>query len=77
MPSIDCKKWFDKLYRILDCDKDDTVWKDVEKHMKDCRPCWDRLEFEKRLKEKIKSSCCKESCTESLRTRIKALFEKY
>ena len=74
---MNCDEWFDRLYQLLDRDRDDTVWRDVEKHMKECRPCWDRFEFEKHLKERLKNSCCKESCTETLRTRIKALFKKY
>ena len=74
---MNCKEWYDKLYQILDRDMEDSVWRDVEIHMKECRSCWDRYEFEMHLKEKVKSSCCLESCTESLRLRIKALFEKY
>jgi mycothiol system anti-sigma-R factor len=74
---MNCDEWFDRLYQILDRDMDDVVWRDVESHMKNCRPCWDRYEFEVRLKAKVKKSCCIESCTESLRLRIKALFEKY
>jgi mycothiol system anti-sigma-R factor len=74
---MNCDEWFDRLYRILDRDVDEVVWREVEEHMKLCRSCWDRYEFEKRLKEKVKVSCCRESCTESLRVRIKALFEKY
>ncbi len=72
-----CDEWFDRLYQILDRDLDETVWRDLEAHMKSCRPCWDRFEFEKLLKERVKNSCGKESCTESLRLRIKALFKKY
>jgi len=74
---MNCNEWFDRLYQILDKDVDEVVWRDVEEHMKLCRTCWDRYEFEKRLKEKVKESCCGESCTESLRTRVKSLFEKY
>jgi len=74
---MNCDEWFERLYQILDRDMDEVVWTDVEFHMKSCRPCWDRFEFEKRLKARIQSSCCKEPCTESLRVRIKALFEKY
>jgi len=74
---MNCNEWFERLYQILDKDVDEVVWREVEEHMKLCRPCWDRYEFEKRLKERVKSSCCKESCTESLRKRVVALFEKY
>ena len=74
---MNCDEWFDRLYQLLDRDLDEKVWRDVEKHMKLCRSCWDRFEFEKRLKERLKNSCCEETCTETLRVRIKALFEKY
>jgi len=74
---MNCDEWFNRLYQILDRDVDEVVWREVEEHMKLCRRCWDRYEFEKRLKEKVKDSCCQESCTDSLRRRVKALFEKY
>jgi mycothiol system anti-sigma-R factor len=74
---MNCDEWFDRLYQILDRDLDESVWKDLEAHMKLCQSCWDRFEFEKRLKARLKESCCKESCTEKFRVRIKALFEKY
>ena len=73
---MNCKEWLERLYQILDRDLNGNVWNDVERHMKDCRSCWDRFEFEKVLKEKVKNSC-KDTCAESLRVRIKALFEKY
>ena len=75
---MNCDQWFDRLYQILDGDLgDQAVWKDLQEHMKGCQPCWDRFEFEKRLKARLKDSCCKESCTETIRLRIKALFKKY
>ena len=73
---MNCQEWYDKLYQILDRDLDDTLWRDLNAHMKECQSCWDRFEFEKTIKERLKSSCCKESCTESLVIRIKALFKK-
>ena len=73
---MNCKEALEKIYEFLDKDGSVPV-SEIEKHLDCCRHCWDRFEFEKRLKERIKSSCCKESCTESLRIRIKALFQKY
>ena len=74
---MNCEEWFEQLYQILDKDVDDVFWREVEEHMKQCRPCWDRLEFEKRLKERIHKVCLEEPCGESVRTRVKALLEKY
>jgi mycothiol system anti-sigma-R factor len=74
---MNCDEWLQKLYKILDRDMSEISWKEVEAHMKDCRPCWDRFEFEKRLKDRVKNSCRTVSCTESFRLRIKAIFQKY
>jgi mycothiol system anti-sigma-R factor len=74
---MNCDQWFDRLYQILDRDLDEDAVKELKAHMKDCRSCWDRFEFEKRLKARLKDSCCKESCTDTIRLRIKALFKKY
>ena len=73
---MNCDQWFDRLYQILDHDLDEATVRALREHMKNCRPCWDRFEFEKRLKERLNSSCCIESCAQSLRSRIKALFKK-
>ena len=74
---MNCEEWYDKLYQILDQDLDASSLQELQVHMKNCRPCWDRFEFEKQLKERLQNSCCIETCTETLRIRIKALFEKY
>ncbi len=74
---MNCDEWFKRLYQILDHDLDTVVWREVEAHMKLCRSCWCRFEFESLLKKRLKKSCGKESCTESFRARIKALLEKY
>ncbi len=73
---MNCDQWFDRLYQILDGDLDQDAWKELKAHMNDCQSCWDRFEFEKRLKARLKDSCCKESCTETIRARLKALFKK-
>ena len=54
---MNCQEWYDKLYQILDRDLDQTVWQELEAHMKLCRSCWDRFEFEKDLKARVKKSC--------------------
>jgi mycothiol system anti-sigma-R factor len=73
---MNCDEWIERLYQILDRDMDANFGHDLEEHMKDCRACFDRFEFEKQLKARVKDSCCIESCTETLRIRIKALFRK-
>ena len=74
---MNCDQWFEKLYQILDRDLDEAAWKELKEHMSDCRPCWDRYEFEKRLKARLKDSCCKDTCAETIRSKIKAIFKKF
>jgi mycothiol system anti-sigma-R factor len=73
---MNCKEALEKIYEFLD--KDISVpLSEIEKHLDWCRHCWDRFEFEKRLIERLKKSCHKEPCSETLRSRINALLEKY
>jgi mycothiol system anti-sigma-R factor len=74
---MNCNEWFAHLYQILDRDPDETVWQEVEEHMKHCRRCSDRFEFEARIKELVKKSCGQERCPEAFRNRIKNLLKKY
>lgn len=73
---MNCKEALEKIYEFLDKD-DSAPLSAIEQHLDWCRPCWDRFEFEKRLIERIKKSCHKESCTEKLKNRIQSLLEKY
>lgn len=74
---MNCTGSLEKLYQYLDGDLDKAPKGDIEKHLKRCLECWDRFEFEKRLIERFKASCCKEVCPDTLRRRIQSLLEKY
>ena len=74
---MNCRDSFELLYRYIDGDHDGLSVEEIEIHLKLCRPCWDRFEFEKKLKERLKSCCHKETCSDELRQRIKSLLEKY
>ncbi len=73
---MNCEEWFERLYQILDRDLDESLWLDLERHMRACRPCLERFEFEKRIQDHLKKSCCEETCTESIRVRIRAIIEE-
>jgi mycothiol system anti-sigma-R factor len=74
---MNCEESFEMLFQYIDKDMDSLTIQEIEVHLKHCRPCWDRFEFEKKLKERFRKSCCKEPCPDSLLHRIKALLEKY
>jgi mycothiol system anti-sigma-R factor len=73
---MNCREALAKIYEFLD--KDGTIpLKEIETHLDWCRPCWDRFEFEKQLKALVQKSCCKETCPDSLKEKIKTILEKY
>jgi mycothiol system anti-sigma-R factor len=74
---MNCEDSFEKLYQFIDKDLDGLTCSEVEKHLKDCRPCWNRYEFERLLKMRLQSSCRQEPMSETLLLRIKTLLEKY
>ena len=74
---MNCRESLEKLYQFLDRDMDQVPMSEIKKHLDRCRHCWDRFEFEKLLKERLKKSCCKEICPDSLRQRIQSLLKKF
>jgi mycothiol system anti-sigma-R factor len=73
---MNCREALAKIYEFLDRE-DSAPLSEIEKHLDRCRHCWDRFEFEKKLKALVKKSCCKEVCPDTLKRRVKALLEKY
>lgn len=74
---MNCEEWFHRLYQILDRDLDDKMWAELEAHMRDCQPCLDRFQLEKRIQDRVKKSCKEETCAESFRLRIRAIIQKF
>ena len=74
---MNCSESFELIYRYIDKDLEKISTEELEIHLKICHSCWDRVEFERRLKDRLKTSCHKETCSESLVKRIKNLLEKY
>jgi mycothiol system anti-sigma-R factor len=74
---MNCNESFELLYRYIDHDCDGITIQEIEIHLRGCRPCWGRFEFEKLLLARVKESCRKETCTEKLKQRIQAILENY
>jgi mycothiol system anti-sigma-R factor len=74
---MNCRESLQKLYEFLDGELEKVPMSEIEMHLNNCRPCWDRFEFEKQLIAVIKKRCCKETCSDQLRKRVQSLLEKY
>lgn len=69
IPSIECEEAIRKLLEYLDNELQQHDHQVMEKHLHTCRSCYSRMEFEKKLKFKIKENKL-EKASDSLRSRI-------
>lgn len=73
---MNCEEVLEHLFEFLDGELDDATEGDIEHHLKRCRGCFSRAEFERRLKRKLSESAQTEA-PESLRSRVRALISKF
>lgn len=53
---ISCTDVLSKLYAFLDGEIDDLTETEIEHHLHHCRECFSRVDFEKKLKSKVRST---------------------
>ena len=77
MPSrIECEEAIARLMEYLDGELDGVVRRQMEEHLETCRECFDRAEFERRLRERLKETGSTPP-PESLRRRIRRLVDGF
>jgi anti-sigma factor (TIGR02949 family) len=64
------------LVAYLDREIDAHTAAEIERHFEDCRGCFSRAEFERKLKTHVRAAGSR-TAPERLRARIKALVEKF
>jgi len=75
-PTINCEEVLKHLVAYLDRETDAHTAAQIDRHLEDCRGCFSRAEFERRLKSRVAATGTA-SAPESLRARIKALIERF
>ena len=73
---INCEEALARLFDYLDHELDDHRHTEMEQHLKICRSCYSRAEFEKRLKAKL-SGVAAEKPTEEFEYRIRKLLGNF
>jgi mycothiol system anti-sigma-R factor len=73
---LSCEDVIGKLLEYLDRELDPAAQRDVEHHLKTCRACFSRAEFERRLRARV-AEAGETKAPESLRRRIRALIGRY
>ncbi len=69
---IDCDEAIRMLFEYLDDELADQDHEAMEAHLHECRACFSRMEFDKRLKGMIKGKEI-ESAPDALRNRVKKI----
>lgn len=73
---LSCEEVVQQLFAYLDADLDDTASAHIHRHLETCRACCSRLEFEKRLRAKVRASGTQEA-PERLYQRIRNILDPY
>jgi len=73
---LNCDEAIRMLYEFLDQELEKQDHAAVEAHLKTCRACFSRMEFDKRLRGLVKGPSDK-TVPEALRHRIRKLTEKF
>jgi anti-sigma factor (TIGR02949 family) len=75
-PPIRCEDVLKHLVAYLDREIDADVAADIERHLEECRGCFSRAEFERRLKAQVRATGAA-AAPARLRARIKEVVEKF
>lgn len=73
---MSCAEVLAQLLVYLDNEVDETTDADIEAHLHECRECYSRAEFEKRLRRKVAESGTVKA-PEDVRKRLQAMIKKF
>jgi anti-sigma factor (TIGR02949 family) len=73
--NISCEEALKRVFDYIDNNLNDTSKGEFEQHVERCRHCFDRVEFEKLLKSRLRALKHKES-SEGLRKRVDDIITK-
>ena len=74
---MNCQETLEKLWQYLDKELDRGASNALQRHLADCRQCFSKVEFERRLREIVRRSCAGEHAPAELRERISRLLRLY
>ena len=74
---IDCKMALKNLFDYLDKELDKKDTEEFERHVELCRKCYDRFDFEKALKDRIRKQAGRGQASPKLLKRIASILEKF
>jgi anti-sigma factor (TIGR02949 family) len=74
---MSCEEVIAKLYEYLDQEVDSKTSKNIDHHIHGCRECFSRLEFEKKLRQRVSSSVDELETPDDIKNRLEALLKRF
>jgi anti-sigma factor (TIGR02949 family) len=71
-----CEQALKRLLEFIDHELCDSEYDSVERHLRTCRGCCSRMEFESRLKQRL-SALSTEDVPSTTRDRVRDLIKKF
>ena len=75
MSTVHCEEVVRLLWRYMDRELDPDTYRRLREHVRQCRNCGPRHEFEARLRSIIQEKCAGQPAPEALRRRVMALLQ--
>lgn len=73
---MSCAEVLSELYAYLDKEVDAPTEEDINDHLQDCRECFSRSEFEKKLRQRI-AQTGSVATPEDVQERLKSLIKRF
>lgn len=74
--NIDCEQALRQIFEYIDHELGEADHEAMHRHLETCKGCFSRMEFERRLKEKV-GALREEKPTEKVAERIKGLLKGF
>lgn len=74
---VGCEQALKHLVEFVDQELPDGEHDSVEQHLRICRNCCSRMEFERRLKERLSALSAEEVPSSSTRDRVRDLIKRF
>jgi mycothiol system anti-sigma-R factor len=75
MTMIPCEEVARLLWQYMDRELDEPTYRRLQEHIRQCRDCSPRHDFEMQLQAIIQQKCRGEAAPESLRRRLRAMLQ--
>ncbi len=74
--NLTCEEVIEQLFLYLDGELDGELSAHIDRHLENCRDCFTRAEFEKKLRAKVAGSA-RQRAPERLQRRIRGLLDQF